>query len=117
MDDLKKLLLHGISRLDIDDRQERPMSIKEEKAALEQFSEQDFPDAIYFSIIKEKPEADKLFSKGAFNRFLHILRLYVGGRILGHFNKTKKPPEVAIVHIQMEYLTKEEFDRRNSASE
>jgi len=114
MDDLKKLLLHGIARSNLDEREERPMPIKEEKAAVEEFSQADFPDTISFSIIRER-DLTKLFSKGAFNRWLHIIRLFVGGRILGYFHKNNKCPEVAVVHIHMEFITKEEFDKRSKS--
>lgn len=110
-DDLRKLLMHSVARTDLEERDERPMPVKEEKAAVEEFSKADFPDTISFSIIREK-DLTKLFSKGAFNRWLHIIRLFVGGRILGFYHKNNKCPEVAVVHIQMEFISKEEFEKR-----
>lgn len=108
---LKKLILHGIAKLDLDQAVERPFSIREEKEILDRFSDVDCNDTIHLSIYKERKESDRLFSKGAFNRFLHTVRLFIGGRILGYFRKYNDCPQVAVVTITVEYMTKEEFDK------
>jgi len=113
--DLKKMMLFGVTKMDIDERNERPMPVQEEKAALNEFSQAEFTDTITFSIIREK-DLTKLFSRGALNRFLHIIRLFVGGRMLGFFNRNKKCPEVAVVHLHMEFISKEEYERRAKQS-
>lgn len=110
-DDLKKLLLHGVARMDIAEGQEiRPMSHKEEKAILAKFRD-NCEDEINLSIIKEREEPGKSFSRLSFIKFLHMIRLFVGGRILNNFDKNKKS-EVVMVNIKIEYMTKEEYKRR-----
>lgn len=108
-DDLKKLVMHSILQTDLDENPQSPMTPKEEKDILHRFSETEFPDTFHLAIIKERDEPGKLFSKRALERFLHTLRLYVGGRILGNFNKTDKSPEVVCVTIKIEHLTRREY--------
>jgi hypothetical protein len=112
-DDLKKLLLHGVARMDIAEGQEiRPMSHKEEKTILAKFCN-DCEDEINLSIIKEREEPGKSFSRLSFTKFLHMIRLFVGGRVLNNFDKNNKSPEVVVVNIKIEYMTKEEYKRRS----
>lgn len=107
-EDLKKLFLHSILQTDLDEPQ-MPMTLKEEKDILHKFSEKG-SDTFHLAIIKERKEPGKLFSKKALERFLHTLRLYVGGRILGNFNKTNMSPEVVCVTIKVEHLTRLEYE-------
>jgi len=111
-DDLKKLILHGVLSTDLDEKPEKPMTLKEEKQVLAMFSDKDFQDSFNLAIIKNHEEPGKLYSQKALERFLHTLRLYIGGRILGQFNKTETSPEVTYVHIQVEHLTKKEYESR-----
>lgn len=111
-DDLKKLLMHSVLQTDLDEKPQRPMTLKEEKDILHKFSDGEFLDSFNLAIIKNHDEPGKLFSRNALEKFLHTLRLYVGGRILGQFDKTGKSPEVTYVHIHIEHLTREEYESR-----
>ena len=109
---LKKLMMHSITRTDLDEKPERPMMPSEEKALLGKFSAPNFEDEFHLAIIKEKEEPGRLFSRRSFEKFLHMLRLYVGGRVLGNFEKTKQSPEVVYISIKVEHITREEYNKR-----
>jgi len=109
-DTLKKLLLYNITHSE--QEQKAPFTPKEEKGILKQYSEPDFTDSVTFALTKTNAEPGKLFSRLGLERFLHNLRIYVGARILGNYNKTQKEPEVLLVHIQVEHLTKKEYEER-----
>ncbi len=112
MDDkLKKVFIHSLLSVDPDEK-ELPMTLREEKDILNQFSEKDISDSVNFAIIKERDEPGKLFSHKALERFLHTIRLFIGGRILGNFAKTEKSPEVVVVHITVEHTTKKDWEER-----
>jgi len=113
-DSLKKLFIHSMLQIDPEEK-EPPMTLKEEKDILNRFSDTDLSDSMNFTLVKEREESGKLFSKNALERFLHTLRLYVGGRIMGHFNKTARSPEVLVVRIEVEHITKEEYKKRFSS--
>lgn len=109
-DNLKKLLLYSVTHTE----QERkpPFTPKEEKGILDKFTAPEFPDDLSLALKKTNFEPGKLFSRMALERFLHTLRIYVGARILGNYTKTQKEPEVMIVHIHIEHLTKKEYEER-----
>ena len=109
-DDLKKLMMHSLLTTDLEEKSVRPMSPKEERATLNTFSEPDFSDSMSLCLIKENFEPGKLFSKKSLEKFLFMIRLFVGGRILGHFDKTKKEPEVVRVRIIVEHMPRKEYD-------
>lgn len=108
-EDLKKFVMHSMFQSGMHSGQ-APMAPKEELDILRTFSDKEFSDTFHLAIIKKKDEPGRLFSKNALERFLHMLRLYVGGRILGHFDKTAKSPEVVYVTITVEHLTKQEYE-------
>lgn len=110
-DQLRKLFIHSMLSLDPGEK-ELPMTLKEEKDAFAKFSEKEVSDSINFAIIKQRDEPSRLFSQKALERFLHIIRLFIGGRIMANFDKTKKSPEVVVVHITVEHITKKEWEGR-----
>jgi hypothetical protein len=109
---LKKLMLHNIMKIDLDERVEPPMTLSEQRQFLDKFSDQDFLDEFYLAIVKNKEEQGRLFSKKSFEKFLHTLRLFVGGRLMAWFDKTQQSPEVMQVYIRVEHMTKAEYERR-----
>lgn len=109
---LKKLMMHNIMHIDLSERGEPPMTLAEQKQFLDKFSEQDYPDEIHLAIIKKNEEPGKLFSRKSFDKFLHTLRLFVGGRLMGWFDKTQASPEVMQVHIRIEHMTRAEYEKR-----
>lgn len=109
-ENLKKLMFHSLVNIDFNEVAEF-MSPADRKAFLNKFSEVDCLDEVNLAIIKQKEEPGKLFSKKSFERFLHTLRLFVGGRLMGYFEKTAKCPEVMAVHIKIEYMTLEEYKK------
>lgn len=111
-EDLKKLMMRSIMNVNLDEKPEQPMTLSEEKAILVKFSKPDFNDEFHLAIIKQKEEPGKLFSRKSFEKFLHMIRLYVGGRVIGNFEKTEKSPEVVYVSIQVEHITREEYEKR-----
>jgi hypothetical protein len=113
-DNVKKLFLHRL--LNIQQQQSQPMTLKEEREILDRFSQPDFPDEISFSLSKNNFEPGKLFSQDALERFLRTIRLYIGGRIMGDYDKTKKEPEVCRVTITIEHLTHKEFENEDKSS-
>ena len=98
--------------VDLDEKLERPMKPSEERSILNRFSQPDFNDEFHLAIIKQKEEPGKLFSRKSLEKFLHMLRLYVGGRILGNFEKTGKSPEVVYISIKVEHITRQEYEDR-----
>ena len=106
-EDVKKVFMHSLLHLE---REQEPfMLLKEEKAFLEKFSKPDFQDEVGFVIHRTRFESGKLFSKEALERFLHMIRLFVGGRVIGNYQKTNKEPEVLKVTITIEHLTYKEY--------
>lgn len=105
--DAKKLFLHSLLSMEMESKP--PMTTREEKTYLNKFEEPDFQDEIAFLLSKERHEPGMLFSRDALEKFLHIIRLYVGGRIIGNFNKTGREPEVLRVTLTVEHLTHKEF--------
>lgn len=97
------------SLLHLEQENKPPMSFKEEKEYLAKFAESDFQDKMSFVIHRERFDVGKLFSREAMEKFLHIIRLFVGGRVIGNYQKTKKEPEVLKVTIIVEHLTHKEY--------
>ncbi len=115
---LKKLMLHNIMHIDLSERGgEPPMTNNEQKQFLERFSDPEYPDEFYLAIIKKKDEPGKLFSRKSFEKFLHTLRLFVGGRLMGWSDKNKESPEVMQVYIRIEHMSKEEYLRRSKENQ
>lgn len=110
MDDLKNLLLYSLVQKESEVKP--PFTPKEEKATLDKYADPEFVDTVSFTLARKNVEPGRLFSRGALEKFLHNLRLFVGGRILGNYNKTGKPSEVLVVHIQIEHLTIDEYEER-----
>jgi hypothetical protein len=111
---LKKLMMHKIMNIDLDERVvEPPMSQSEQRFFLDKFSKQDFADEFYLAVIKQKEEVGRLFSKKSFEKFLHTLRLFVGGRLMAWFDKNQESPEVMQVYIRVEHMTKAEYEKRS----
>ncbi len=92
---------------------EPPMTRTEEKQLFNAFSDAECADTFHLAITKKREEPGRLFSQKALEQFLHTFRLFIGGRILGRFNETGKSPEVVVVHVRIEHLTKEEYDGKN----
>jgi hypothetical protein len=112
-DQLKKLFIHSLLSVDPEEKY-APMTLREEKELLNRFSEKEVPDSINFAIIKEREEPGKVFSQKALERFLHTIRLFIGGRIMAEFDKTQKCPEVTVVNIRIEHTTKKDWEERTN---
>lgn len=109
-EDLKKLAMRSIVDFDLDAKGQ-PMPRAEAKKILDRFSDPEFADVINLALIKEKHEPGKLFSNDALQRFLHMLRLFVGGRIMGGYGEDESP-EVFAVRVEIERMSKKEWEAR-----
>lgn len=109
-ENLKKLILYDITHTE--QEKKPPFTPQQEKGILDKYADPEFSDTVSFSLTKTNHEPGRLFSRLSLERFLHNVRIYIGARILGNYTKTKKEPEVLLVHIQIEHLTKKEYDER-----
>jgi hypothetical protein len=112
--DLNKLFMQSLLHrtIDMPEPELPPMSAAEEKELLNNFSSPDFPgDVLTYAVIRQRQEPGKVFSKGALSKAFHTIKLFIGGKILSNFYKTQKSPEVVVISVRVEHMTKEEFER------
>ncbi len=107
--DLKKLFATGLIHSGMPTDEPAPMTPKEERELFNRFAEPNHPDVFTCVIRRNNHRPGYLFSKKPLGKLLHTLRLFVGGRILGNYDKTKKEPEVMIVTVQVDHMTLEQF--------
>ena len=111
-DDFKKLVVHTILLSgSLEGKGQRPMPHKEEKEAYQLFSTPDYNDSSNFILSKLKFEEGKLFSVNALEKFLYMIRLFIGGRIIGNYEKTKREPEVVKVTVTVEHMSHEQYKK------
>jgi len=108
---LKKLMMHSVVNLDLD-KNNQPIPPAEAKKILSMFSDPEFADVLNLSLLKERQEPGRLFSEEALQRFLHMIRLFVGGRIIGGY-KEDESPEVYTVRVEVERISKKEWEKRS----
>ena len=75
---------------------------KEDRAELlARFSGEGFPDTQIFSIERTDLKPGTSFSKEALQKFHDLIELYIGGRVMARWHRTKEAPSIIKVEIKI----------------
>jgi len=68
---------------------------------LARFSDETFPDTQIFSIERTELATGTTFSAAALEKYHDLIKLYIGGRILARWQRTKEAPTIIKVEIKI----------------
>ncbi len=82
------------------------MTFAEKEKLLSQFEEPDAANRIVLDLERGRHETGLLFSEEAVNQVLEMIALFIGGRVIGMYEATKREPDKVKITVTIENVEK-----------
>jgi hypothetical protein len=79
----------------------KTLTIQDRAELLARFSDIAFPDTQTFSMERTHFSTGTSFSPEALNKFHDLITLFIGGRVMARWYRTKEPPTIIRVEIKI----------------